>query len=49
MNYKEQLFNRTLISGYFRPVDIATFLRRNFFIEYLQKQLFADIPQNSYS
>ena len=49
MNYKEQLFHRTLISDYFRPVDIAKFLRRNFFIEYLQKQLLADIPQNSYS
>ena len=34
-----------LING-FRPVNIAKFLRTGFFIEHLQKQSFADIPQN---
>ena len=38
---------RTAFSqGYFLPVNIAKFLRTGFFIEYLQKQSFADIPQN---
>ena len=27
MNYKGQLFDRTLITGYFRPVYIAKFLK----------------------
>ena len=34
-----------LING-FRPVNIAKFLGTGFFIEHLQKQSFADIPQN---
>ena len=48
VNHQEQLFHRTLITGYFRPVNIAIlkFLRTGFFIEHLQKQSFADIPQN---
>ena len=46
VNHREQLFHRALISGYFRPVNIAKFLRTGYFIEHLQKQLFADIPQN---
>ena len=49
INHQEQLFHRTLITGYFCSVNIAKFLRRDFFIEHLQKQLFADIPQNRYS
>ena len=49
VNHREQLFHRTLITGYFRPVNIAKFLRTGFFIEHLQKQSFADIPQNRYS
>ena len=49
INHQEQLFHRTLITGYFRPVNIAKFLRTGFFIEHLQKQSFADIPQNRYS
>ena len=49
INHREQLFHRTLITGYFRPVNIAKFLRTGFFIEHLQKQSFADIPQNRYS
>ena len=49
INHQEQLFHRTLITGYFRPVNIAKFLRTGFFIEHLQKQLFPDIPQNRYS
>ena len=47
--HQEQFFHRTLITGYFRLVNIAKFLGTGFFIEYLQKQLFADIPQNRYS
>ena len=46
INHREQLFHRALITGYFRPVNIAKFLRTGFFIEHLQKQSFADIPQN---
>ena len=46
INHREQLFHRTLITGYFRPVNIAKFLRTGFFIEHLQKQSFADIPQS---
>ena len=46
INHQEQLFHRTLITGYFRPVNIAKFLRTGFFIEHLQKQSFADIPHN---
>ena len=49
INYQEQFFHRTLITGYFHPVNIAKFLRTDFFIEHLQKQLIADIPQNRYS
>ena len=49
INHQEQLFHRTLITGYFCSVNIAKFLRRDFFIEHPQKQLFADIPQNRYS
>ena len=38
---------RTAFSqGYFLPVNIAKFLRTGFFIKHLQKQSFADIPQN---
>ena len=49
INHKEQFFHRTLITDYFRFVNIAKFLRTGFFIEHLQKQQFADIPQNRYS
>ena len=49
INHQEQLFHKTLITGYFRPVNIAKFLRTGFFMEHLQKQLYADIPQNRYS
>ena len=38
INHQEQLFHRTLITGYFCSVNIAKFLRTNFFIEHLQKQ-----------
>ena len=48
-NHQEQLFHRTLITGYFHLVNIAKFLRSDIFIEHLQKQSFADIPQNWYS
>ena len=33
INHQEQLFHRTLITGYFRPVNIAKFLRTGFFID----------------
>ena len=49
INHQEQLFHRTLITGYFRPVNIAKFLRTGFFTEHLQNQSFADIPQNRFS
>ena len=49
INHQEQLFHRTLITGFFRPVNIAKFLRTGFFIEHLQNQSFADIPRNRYS
>ena len=49
INLQEQLFHRTLITGYFRPVNIAKFLRTGFLIEHLQNQSYADIPQNTYS
>ena len=49
INHQEQLFHKTLTTGYFRPVNIAKFLRTGFYIKHLQKQLFADIPQNRYS
>ena len=49
INHPEQLFHRTLMTGYFRPVNIAKFLRTSCFIEHLRKQSFADMPQNSYS
>ena len=35
INHREQLFDRTLITGYFRPVNIEKFLRTGFFIEHL--------------
>ena len=46
VNHREQLFHRTLITGYFRPLNIAKFIRTGFFIEHLQKQSFVDIPRN---
>ena len=46
INHQEQLFHRALITGYFCPANIAKFLRMGFFIEHVQKQSFADIPQN---
>ena len=51
INHQEQLFHRnlTLITGFFRSVNIAKFLRTAFIIKHLQKQSFADIPQNRYS
>ena len=49
INHQEQLFDRTLITGYFRLGNIAKFLRTGFLIEHLQKQLLVDIPQNRYS
>ena len=49
ISHQEQLFHRTLITGYFRPVNIVKFLRTDFFIEHLQKQSLADIPQKRYS
>ena len=49
INHQEQLFHRTLIIGFFLPVNIAKFLRIASFIERLQKQSFPDIPQNRYS
>ena len=48
-NHQEQLFHRVLITGYFRPMNIAKFLRMGFFIEHQQKQWFADIHPNRYS
>ena len=48
INHREQLFDRTLITDYFRPVNIEKFLRTGFFIEHLQTQSFADIHQNRY-
>ena len=36
INHQEQLFYRALITGSFRPVNIAKFLRMGFFIEHLQ-------------
>ena len=49
INHQEQLFHRALITGYFRTANIAKFSRMGFFIEHLQKQSFADIPENGYS
>ena len=49
INHQEQFFHRALMTGYLRPVNIVKFLRTGFFIEHLQKQYFADIPQNRYS
>ena len=40
INRREQLFHRALIAGYFRPRNIAKFLRTRFFIEHLQNALF---------
>ena len=48
INHQEQLFHRALITGFFRPVNIAKFLRAAFFIKHLQKQSFADISRNRY-
>ena len=49
INHREQLFHRILFTSYFRPVNIVQCLRVGDLIEHLQKQSFADIPQNSYS
>ena len=49
INHQEQLFHRTLITGFLRPVNIAKFLRTASFIERLEKQSFPDIPQRKYS
>ena len=49
INHQEQLFHITFITDYFRPVNIAKFLSTGFFIEHLQNQSFADIPQNKFS
>ena len=38
INHQEKLFHRTIITCYFRPVNIAKFLRTGFFIEHLQNQ-----------
>ena len=35
INHREQVFHRTLTAGYFRPANIAKFLRTGFFIEHL--------------
>ena len=48
INNQEQIFHRTVITGYFRPVNIAKFIRTGFLIEHLQKQSFTDIPENKY-
>ena len=48
INNQEHIFHRTVITGYFRPVNIAKFIRTGFFIEHLQKQSFTDIPENKY-
>ena len=48
-NLQESRFNRTIITSYFRPVNIAKFLRIVFFIEHLQKQSLADVLQNSFA
>ena len=37
INRREQLFHRALIAGYFRPRNIAKFLRTRFFIEQLHR------------
>ena len=57
INHQEQLFHRTLITGYFRPVNIAKFLRTVFFIygtlpeaavcRYSSKQVFLRVLQTS--
>ena len=38
INHQEQLFQRTLITGYFRPANIVKILRTGFSIGHLQKQ-----------
>ena len=43
INHQEQFFHRTLITGYFHPVNIVKFLRTGFFIAHLQKKSFGDI------
>ena len=48
INDQEHLFCITLITGYFRLANIATFLRTPF-IEHLQKQSVTDVLQNSCS
>ena len=42
VNHHQQLFHRTLITGFFRPVNIL----QSFLIEPLQKESFVDIRQN---
>ena len=39
-------FSKDTITGHVHPVNIPKLLRTGFFIEHLQKQSFADIPQN---
>ena len=46
INHREQLFDRALITGYFRPMNIAKFLGTSFFIEQLQRRSLADYFQN---
>ena len=46
INHREQLFHRTPITGYFHPVEYCKVFKNGFFIEHLQKQSFANIPQN---
>ena len=46
INRREQLFQRSLNTGYFRPVEYCKVLRTGFFIEHPQKQSLANIPQN---
>ena len=46
INHQEQIFHRTLITGYFRLVNIAKILRLDFLIEHLRSsslQLFPKI------
>ena len=48
INDQEHLFHRALITSYFRPANMAKFLRTSF-IEHLQKHSFANVLQNSCS
>ena len=45
-NHQENLFHRTLITSYFRPVNIAKFSEHLFHRTPPVKQLFADVLQN---